>query len=207
MIIVAMVDEPVYNKNMNSVNESAKRPVREKILHTAHDLFYRDGIRATGVDKVIAESGVSKVTFYRHFPSKRDLILAYLDYRHHRWIHWFKEALARHGGKPGAGLKPLVATLEEWFDSPLYRGCAFINTTAELADTWPEALEICRSHKRDMTLIIAELLPESPDRMQLAQAAAVAVDGAIITAQLEQSSENASSALLSLALILQAIDL
>ena len=58
---------------------------RDRILRTAHDLFYRDGIRATGIDRVIAESGVAKLTFYRHFPSKNDLIRAYLDYRHQRW--------------------------------------------------------------------------------------------------------------------------
>jgi AcrR family transcriptional regulator len=55
---------------------------RDRILRTAHDLFYADGLRATGIDRVIAEAGVTKVTFYRHFPSKNDLILAYLNLRH-----------------------------------------------------------------------------------------------------------------------------
>ena len=70
-------------------------PASERILLTAHDLFYREGIRATGIDRVIAESGVTKVTFYRHFPSKNELILAFLAYRHERWM-----ALVRRG--PGA---------------------------------------------------------------------------------------------------------
>ncbi|MBC8948429.1 hypothetical protein Xets_01100 [Xenorhabdus sp. TS4] len=66
---------------------------RERILKTAHMLFYRDGIRATGIDRIIKESEVTKVTFYRHFPSKNDLILAFLDYRHELWIQWFKKSL------------------------------------------------------------------------------------------------------------------
>src|SRR6185436_2086359 len=70
----------------------------DRILQAAHDLFYRDGIRATGIDRVIAESGVAKLTFYRQFASKDDLILAFLDYRHERWMAWFTAALARHGG-------------------------------------------------------------------------------------------------------------
>src|ERR1700712_4327962 len=93
-------------------------PPRERILHTAHDLFYRDGIRATGIDRVIAESGVAKVTFYRQFASKDDLILAFLDYRHERWMAWFVDALARHGGTPAA----LVPTLREWLSSAEFRG-------------------------------------------------------------------------------------
>ena len=78
-------------------------PARERILVTAHALFYRDGIRATGVDRLIAESGVAKLTFYRHFPSKDDLVRAFLDYRHERWMAWLVDALGRHGARPGGG--------------------------------------------------------------------------------------------------------
>ncbi|HFJ8955946.1 TPA: TetR/AcrR family transcriptional regulator, partial [Serratia liquefaciens] len=63
-------------------------PPRQRILLTAHDLFYRDGVRATGIDRIISESGVAKVTFYRHFPSKNELIEAFLAYRHEQWLSW-----------------------------------------------------------------------------------------------------------------------
>ncbi len=191
---------------MNTAMAIADKPARERILLTAHDLFYRDGIRATGIDKVIAESAVSKVTFYRHFPSKNDLVLAFLAYRHQRWIAWFSDALQRHGAKPGAGLQSLVATLEEWFNNPVFRGCAFINITAELGDAVPGVLMICRSHKQDMLEIIAGLLPESEDQMVLANAVAVAVDGAIVKAQLEPTPSQAKITLQSLAVILAALD-
>ena len=191
---------------MTTAMAIADKPARERILLTAHDLFYRDGIRATGIDKVIAESAVSKVTFYRHFPSKNDLVLAFLAYRHQRWIDWFADALQRHGAKPGAGLQPLVATLEEWFNNPVFRGCAFINITAELGDAVPGVLMVCRSHKQDMLEIIAGLLPESEDQMVLANAVAVAVDGAIVKAQLEPTPSQAKITLQSLAVILAALD-
>jgi len=184
----------------------SEKPPRERILLTAHDLFYRDGIRATGIDKVIAEAGVTKVTFYRHFPSKNDLIRAFLDYRHQRWIAWFTDAVQRHGGREGGGLRPLVATMAEWFRNPIYRGCAFINTVAELGGALPDVVEICHSHKQDMVQVIAGLLPDRPERLQLANAAAVAIDGAIVKAQLECQDAAEKPSLQSLEMLLHALD-
>lgn len=183
--MVAIVDRLVYNKIMNNSEPTTELSARERILRTAHDLFYRDGVRATGIDKVIAEAGVTKVTFYRHFPSKNDLIRAYLDYRHELWINWFIDALTRHGATSGQGLNALVPTMEEWFNNPIYRGCAFINTVSELGCVLPDVLEISSRHKQDMTDVIAGLLPETPDRVAIANAAAIAVDGAIVKAQLD----------------------
>lgn len=154
---------------------------RERILMAAHDLFYREGIRATGVDRVIAEAGVTKATFYRHFPSKNDLIREFLDYRHQRWLAWFADALRRHGG----GMDALVPAMAEWFADPEFRGCAFINSIVELAGALPEVAEITRRHKQDMEDLIASLLPSSRRRKQDARDLAVAVDGAIIRAQFD----------------------
>lgn len=162
-----------------------------RILHTAHDLFYRDGIRATGIDRVIAESGVAKKTFYRYFPSKDDLIVAFLDFRHENWMAWFRDALARHGGT----LTALVPALAEWFGSESYRGCAFINSVVEVGATLPQALDISRRHKRDMTAAIRALMPASRTAKADAQALALAVDGAIVTAQFADSPADALKAL------------
>ena len=68
---------------------------RDRILAAAQRLFYQQGIRATGVDRVIAEAGVTKVTFYRHFPAKNQLIAAALEQRHQRWMQGFQQALAQ----------------------------------------------------------------------------------------------------------------
>ena len=164
---------------------------RERILTTAHDLFYREGIRATGIDRVIAEAGVTKVTFYRHFPSKNDLVRAFLERRHRNWMDWFTAALARHGGTAAA----LAPTLAEWFNDPVYRGCAFINTVGELAGDLPGVVEIARRHKEDMTTAIESLLSDSPGRLEHARALAVAVDGAIIQAQYNPDAAAAIAAL------------
>jgi AcrR family transcriptional regulator len=156
-----------------------QRPPAERILITAHDLFYRHGIRATGIDRVIEASGVAKKTFYRHYPSKDALILAFLDYRHTVWMQWFTDALTRHGGTAAA----IVPALADWFDNGIYRGCAFINAVAEVGPALPEAVIVSRQHKRDMTAAIVPLLPASPWQEADAEALAVAIDGAIVSAQ------------------------
>lgn len=160
-------------------------PARDRILRTAHDLFYAEGIRATGIDRVIAASGVTKVTFYRHFPSKNDLILAYLDLRHDRWMSWFIAALERHGGA-AKGSAALAPAMEEWFRGQAlgeFRGCAFLNGVGEMGPALPEVVDVTRRHKQDMTDAIAVLLPASRSRKKTAAALAVAIDGAIVQAQ------------------------
>ncbi|RQO81928.1 TetR/AcrR family transcriptional regulator [Acidovorax sp. FJL06] len=162
-------------------------PARDRLLHTAHALFYQEGIRATGIDRVIAESGVTKVTFYRHFPSKNALVCAYLEYRHSGWIAWFADALQRHGDAlpPGAGrVHALAPALAEWLGSEHFRGCAFINSVSELGETVPEVVEIAQRHKREMTALLATLLPVSAHHMQDAQALALVVEGAIVRVQM-----------------------
>lgn len=163
-------------------------PARERILLTAHDLFYADGIRATGIDRVIAASGVTKVTFYRHFPSKDDLVRAFLDHRHGRWMAWFIDALGRRGAQQRIGnaqaLEMLADVMAEWFADPVFRGCAFINSVVEVGTSVAGASDIAREHKREMVEVIAGLMPDGPQRMAIAQAAALGVDGAIVKAQM-----------------------
>ncbi|MET0519330.1 MAG: TetR/AcrR family transcriptional regulator, partial [Burkholderiaceae bacterium] len=181
--------EALTSAALAAANASTATPsVRQRILTTAHDLFYRDGVRATGIDRVIAESGVSKVTLYRQFPSKNELIQAYLDLRHERWMGWFRAALERHAAThPGA--RALVPALGEWLRSESFRGCAFLNTVGEMGATLPEVMTITRAHKQDMTQAIEALLPPSPQRSRLAGALALAVDGAIVQAQFAETPE------------------
>lgn len=154
-------------------------PHRERILLTAHELFYRNGIRATGIDRVIAEAHVTKTTFYRYFPSKNKLIIEFMQYRHQHWMAWFTQALQRHGNNIDA----VPAALNEWFSTDRFRGCAFINSLVELGGELPEIIEITRRHKQDMTDVIVCLLPSS--QQQDAPALSLAIDGAIIRAQLD----------------------
>lgn len=167
-------------------------PARDRLLQTAHALFYRDGIRATGIDRVIAESGVTKVTFYRHFPSKNDLICAYLEYRHAGWIAWFAGALQRHGAQEKSAphrLGALAPALAEWFARDDFRGCAFINSVGELGATVPEVVEIAQRHKREMADLLAELLPPGRQRRPDAQALTLVVEGAIVRVQMGEPAQ------------------
>lgn len=176
------------------ISTLASLPARERILLTAHDLFYADGIRATGIDRVIAASGVTKVTFYRHFPSKDDLVRAFLDHRHGLWMAWFVDALGRRGaqerigtGQPQHALPVLADAMAEWFADPAFRGCAFINSVVEVGSSVAGASDIAREHKREMVEVIAGLLPEAlagPQRTAIAQAAALGIDGSIVKAQM-----------------------
>lgn len=178
-------------------------PARERILATAHRLFYRDGLRATGVDRIIAESGVAKLTFYRHFPAKDELVLAFLEDRHVRWMAWFVDALGRHGAGRSAGFAPLLAAMTEWFEAPAFRGCAFINAVAEVGAASPEIVALSQRHKHEMTQVIAALLPDPATQTGVADAAAIAVDGAIVQAQL-QGAARAGSGLAALLAALEA---
>lgn len=178
---------------------------RDRILLTAHDLFYGEGVRATGIDRVIAESGVTKVTFYRHFPSKNDLVRAFLDYRHERWMHWFVDALARHGASEGRVATPVVAAMREWFESEAFRGCAFINSVVELGGSLPDVLEISRRHKQSMVEAVAPYLSPASRRAGDAVAIAVAIDGAIIRAQYDETPKAALKALKKLLAVFDAV--
>ena len=187
MRILAHVDKSVYSAGMTPRTDVniGDLPARERILRTAHDLFYAEGLRATGIDRVIAEAGVTKVTFYRHFPSKNDLILAYLNRRHDLWMTWFTEALARHGGA-SRGAQALPPVLNEWFSGQAlggFRGCAFLNGVSEIGPAIPAVVEATRQHKQQMTDAIEALLLPSGQRRQTAEAVAIAVEGAIVQAQ------------------------
>ncbi|MCB0910240.1 MAG: TetR/AcrR family transcriptional regulator [Propionibacteriaceae bacterium] len=104
---------------------------RERILDTAFGLFYAHGIRAVGVDRVIAESGVAKATLYAHFPAKDDLVLAYLDRVDEVWTGQLRAAAAAAGPDPAEQLVGLFDALETACRRDGYRGCGFINAAAE----------------------------------------------------------------------------
>ncbi|MGE8126685.1 TetR/AcrR family transcriptional regulator [Methylobacterium sp. NPDC080182] len=174
---------------------SAPIPARERILRTAQDLFYRQGIRATGIDRIIAEAGVTKVTFYRHFPSKDDLIRAYLERRHAAWMGWFREALSSscatqsEAERLKAPLGPVLDAARTWFGLVEFRGCAFANTVAEVGGIDLPITSIAAQHKHEVRDAIAALLPSSArDNTDIAWAATLALDGAAVNAQLGQAS-------------------
>jgi AcrR family transcriptional regulator len=114
----------------------ARPTARERILDTAYDLFSRHGTRAVGVDRIIAESGVAKMTLYRNFPSKDDLILAFLERRDEVWTRaWLQAEANRRGTTPAERLLAIFDTFEGWFARRDFEGCSFIKVMLELGDT------------------------------------------------------------------------
>lgn len=170
------------------VDAMTQLPARERILDVAKRLFYRDGYRATGIDKIIAESGVAKMSLYRNFQSKNELIAAFLSWRHEFWMGWFKNAVeSRLAVKPE--LAALADALGEWFAAEDFRGCAFINSVAETgAGDDPQHVAQAIFHKRDVERYIAELARrlglQAPE--QVAQEAMLCLDGMIVRAQMRR---------------------
>ena len=131
-----------------TMNDDGRRTARERILETAGELFYREGIRAVGIDTIIARSGVAKMSLYRNFASKDELICAWLDDTEIRFWAWWDGVVARHPGSPRAQLTALFAALGKWTGHPKFRGCRFINTTVEFRDTDHPGRAIAERHAR-----------------------------------------------------------
>jgi AcrR family transcriptional regulator len=155
---------------------------RDRILGTADRLFYEHGVRAVGIDRVIAEADIAKATLYAHFPSKDDLILAVLRHREKNVLEFFREAMERHGKK--TPLRAFFAVLKEWFESPGFRGCAFQNAAIELADPKHPGAEFVRGHKQRFFELLKGIVEETIGRPagKLAPAVSLLVEGAIVTA-------------------------
>lgn len=171
---------------MSDLAPTPPASARDRILDTALRLFYQNGIRATGIDRIIAESGVAKMSFYRHFPSKRDLVLAFLEKRHRFWMDWFVnrvEAL----GREGACFTPIADALKEWFADPLFRGCAFINTVAESDAEGEAERRASLQHKEELCdFIEARIRAHYPAARarETARLVLLVIEGAIVRAQM-----------------------
>ncbi len=169
----------------------------DRILDTASKLFYQKGIRATGVDGIAADSGMTKMTLYACFGSKEELVRAYVARRDQRWRDWFKRAVERHPHRDPAR-RPLAIfdALAERFADPEFRGCAFINAMAELGDRDHPGYLAAIEHKSRVQDYVRGLLKESGyrDSGSLAKRFMLLIDGAMVTAYRERSPDAARQA-------------
>jgi AcrR family transcriptional regulator len=111
---------------------------RERLLEAAYELFSRYGVRGVGIDEVIARAGVAKATMYRHFRSKDDLVVAFLELREQRWSYGWVEAEARRrGDTPEEQLLAIFDAFDEWFRGKDYEGCSFVNVLFEMGAGHP----------------------------------------------------------------------
>ncbi len=144
---------------MKNTEKSARlgSPVAERILRAASELFYEEGIRAVGVDTIVEHAEVAKMSLYKNFGSKDELVAAYLCARDERWRAWFEDAIECRAGSPRERLLAVFDAYGEWMERESPRGCAFINAFAELADPAHPAREVAWEQKGWMLQYLAKL--------------------------------------------------
>lgn len=169
---------------------------RDRILDVASRLFYQHGIRAVGVDTIITQSDVAKMTFYKHFKSKDLLVLEFLKRRDEMWRAWFESTVSRLAPKIEDRPLAIFDALEERFSSKDFRGCAFINTMIEMADGDHNAHQAAAEHKQKVQRIVRSLLTDAGVKKseELAKAFLLLMDGAIVTAVRERKPGSAKAA-------------
>ncbi len=169
---------------------------REHLIETALDLFCRDGFHATGIDKILAESGVAKMTLYKHFKSKDELILAALHRRDETFRNGFMRDIERLGKTPRQRLLAIFDVLEEWIQGRNFTGCTFINASAEFASPDDPIHAAAAEHERLVLAYLVELTTaaEAKDPDALAQGLMLLMEGAIVMAYVAGQNDSAAQA-------------
>jgi AcrR family transcriptional regulator len=165
-------------------------------MATAWRLFYRDGLRAVGIDTLLAEAGVAKMTLYNHFASKEELILAILDKRDLEFRAALLAQVAAAGPDPVQRLLAVFDWHEGWFASEAFKGCVFIRALSEYPEPTHPIHQAAWRHKVAVKAALTELcaVAGARDAAALAETLSYLIDGAIVTAHATQSTAPARSA-------------
>jgi AcrR family transcriptional regulator len=169
---------------------------RDRLLKAANDLFYSEGIRSVGINRVLEESQTPIMTLYRHFGSKDGLAAEYLKRRSEHFLEKFDSGVKRRASSPRERILAAFDMLRELVEEPDYRGCAFINATVEMASPDHELTKIARHHKDAARQWFAEFAAEAgvPDPEGLAIQLTLLVDGVFVAADLYRESSGAAYA-------------
>ncbi|MDT9594266.1 TetR/AcrR family transcriptional regulator [Nocardioides zeae] len=174
-------------------------PVRSRILTAARRRFYVDGIRAVSADRLIADAEVSKMTFYRHFRSKDDLVVAYLGEFVTEERAAMAESRAAHAGDPAAVLRAYAERIGTLSCVEGFRGCAFLNAAAEYADPTHPVRGVVQTHRAWLRGELADLLIELGVSAGRAERAADELqmlrDGAMVAGTLDGRPTEAAASL------------
>ncbi|WP_040591791.1 TetR/AcrR family transcriptional regulator [Mesorhizobium metallidurans] len=145
--------------DLESLSLDALAP-RERILKIASELFYRNSVHTVGIDRIIAESGVAKMTFYKHFPSKANLVATYLRHKSALWFDMLATATEQAGPVPLDRVLAVFDALNESFRAPTFRGCPFVRGLAEFgpdAET-PEVQATLAAYFQDLHDFVVSLI-------------------------------------------------
>jgi AcrR family transcriptional regulator len=169
----------------------SRTEVRDKILAAAADLFYKQGVRAVGVDLVVEKAGVAKTSLYRHFGTKDDLVVAFLQRMDHDFWKTWDTVTAQHADDARAELTAQLDWIGERAGQPGYRGCPQLNIAAEFPEVDHPARKLATAHKRELRRrlkVIAERLHcAAPD--ELAGQLAVLINGAFVSTPMYEPGE------------------
>ncbi len=138
----------------------ALRP-RERLIEAAYEMFSARGVRDVGIDEVIERAGVAKATLYNHFPSKDDLVLAFLERREQRWaLEWVETEARDRGTTPEDQLLAIFDLYDEWFHDADFEGCSFVNVLLEMGPEHPAGRASVR-YLRQIRGFVGELAEEA----------------------------------------------
>jgi AcrR family transcriptional regulator len=169
----------------SAVRQAGPQLARDKVFAVAADLFYRKGIHTVGVEEIVREADVAKISLYRSFASKDDLVVAYLEDRSRTFLRQWDEAFDRYRDNPRAQLRAIMTYIAERTTQDGYRGCPFINFCAEFPDASHPGRRVAQMTKRELHerfLGLAEAL-QVPRPRQLADSFLLLVEGAYAISQ------------------------
>jgi AcrR family transcriptional regulator len=178
---------------------------RARILETATALFYERGVHAVGVNEIAAEAGASKLSLYRYFPSKAELVRAMLTEHSDRIHAWLERKTAAAGGSGVERVLAVFDVLTEWFAQPGYHGCAIVNgITDTRAD--PEVAAIARAHLHRYRALLEDRLAGIPvaDPVALARQLLLLIEGASVVVTIEGTTGAGADARAAAAALLRA---
>ena len=160
---------------------------KEKLIQTAHDLFYTEGFHTVGLDRILDSVGVTKTTFYNHFASKDDLVIESLRWHDQWWQQTFRKMLRRHGGDtPRGQLLAVPEALAELFEGDEFNGCMFVNVAVQFPLPHDPAHKLAVEHKEAMEDILREIAgyAGAGDPKALAEEIGLVMEGAYVTRQI-----------------------
>lgn len=134
-----------------------RKSARQRVLDAAMEMFYYEGVRAVGVDSVVTKAGVCKMSLYRAFPSKDDLVVAFLEEASRRYWQWWDKVVGRAGNDPRAQLREIFQALAHRTSGANYRGCPFVNTAVEFPDPTHPGRAIALAHRRELRRRLRQL--------------------------------------------------
>lgn len=179
---------------------------RNEIVEKALAIFYRNGFHATGMDMLVAETGISKTSMYKHFRTKEDLIVAALRLRDETIRNWLFRRMEELTPNPRNQLVALFDALGEWFEQPDFQGCLFIKASSEFQEASHLVHKQAADHKNMLHQHFTELAKAAgaKEPQNLAQKILLLKEGAIVTAHFQKNSRSAMDAKAAAAALLDA---